>query len=203
MAIVDGDDDYEENFEESQEIEDDHFTEVDDDNHSGNDPRVELVKYLSEAREIHTNKKQQFDVLAYWKVYALRFPILADSLTSGLIISRVQKFVEKAKVMLGKPLRPSVPKAKAPPSSSRKGKGWLCDGEHCRSPLHEEGASRLYLGPSWGSQGGLERLVMTRENIVDVDSNPECDDQGILREVRSRLAPFCPPRISGPASELQ
>ncbi|CAN1244115.1 hypothetical protein LINPERPRIM_LOCUS5942 [Linum perenne] len=73
MAIVDGDDDYEEDFEESQEIEDDHFAEVDDDNHSSNDPRVELVKYLSEAREIHTNKKQQFDVLAYWKVYALRY----------------------------------------------------------------------------------------------------------------------------------
>ncbi|CAN1347528.1 Zinc finger BED domain-containing protein RICESLEEPER 2 [Linum perenne] len=40
---------------------------------------TELVKYLAEAREVSsTDKKQRFDVLAYWKASALRFPILSE-----------------------------------------------------------------------------------------------------------------------------
>ncbi|CAN1347525.1 Zinc finger BED domain-containing protein RICESLEEPER 2 [Linum perenne] len=40
---------------------------------------AELVKYLAEAREVSsTDKKQRFDVLAYWKASALRFPILSE-----------------------------------------------------------------------------------------------------------------------------
>ncbi|CAN1153387.1 Zinc finger BED domain-containing protein RICESLEEPER 2 [Linum perenne] len=40
----------EDDFEEDQEIEDDCFAEFDDDNHTGDDPRAELAKYLSEVR---------------------------------------------------------------------------------------------------------------------------------------------------------
>ncbi|CAN1304080.1 Zinc finger BED domain-containing protein RICESLEEPER 2 [Linum perenne] len=68
----------EDDFEEDQEIEDDCFAEFDDDNHTGDDPRAELSKYLSEVREVSTDKKQWFDVLAYWKASALRFPILSE-----------------------------------------------------------------------------------------------------------------------------
>ncbi|CAN1346647.1 Zinc finger BED domain-containing protein RICESLEEPER 2 [Linum perenne] len=40
---------------------------------------AELVKYLAEAREVSSSdKKQRFDVLAYWKASALRFPILSE-----------------------------------------------------------------------------------------------------------------------------
>ncbi|CAN1317857.1 Zinc finger BED domain-containing protein RICESLEEPER 2 [Linum perenne] len=40
---------------------------------------AELVKYLAEAREVScSDKKQRFDVLAYWKASALRFPILNE-----------------------------------------------------------------------------------------------------------------------------
>ncbi|CAN1323948.1 Putative AC9 transposase [Linum perenne] len=68
----------EDDFDEDQEIEDDCFAEFDDDNHTGDDPRAELAKYLSEVREVSTDKKQRFDVLAYWKASALRFPILSE-----------------------------------------------------------------------------------------------------------------------------
>ncbi|CAN1348969.1 Zinc finger BED domain-containing protein RICESLEEPER 2 [Linum perenne] len=65
--------------EEDQEIEDDCFAAFDDDNHTGDDPRAELVKYLAEAREVSSSdKKQWFDVLAFWKASALRFPILSE-----------------------------------------------------------------------------------------------------------------------------
>ncbi|CAN1348253.1 Zinc finger BED domain-containing protein RICESLEEPER 2 [Linum perenne] len=74
-----GDGGDEDDFEEDQEIEDDCFTAFDDDNHTGDDPRAELVKYLAEAREVSSSdKKQRFDVLAYWKASALRFPILSE-----------------------------------------------------------------------------------------------------------------------------
>ncbi|CAN1320034.1 Zinc finger BED domain-containing protein RICESLEEPER 1 [Linum perenne] len=40
---------------------------------------AELVKYLVESREVDSSdKKQRFDVLAYWKASALRFPILSE-----------------------------------------------------------------------------------------------------------------------------
>ncbi|CAN1125141.1 Zinc finger BED domain-containing protein RICESLEEPER 1 [Linum perenne] len=53
--------------------------EDDYDNHTGDDPRAELVKYLVESREVDSSdKKQRFDVLAYWKASALRFPILSE-----------------------------------------------------------------------------------------------------------------------------
>ncbi|CAN1348970.1 Zinc finger BED domain-containing protein RICESLEEPER 2 [Linum perenne] len=40
---------------------------------------AELVKYLAEAREVSSSdKKQWFDVLAFWKASALRFPILSE-----------------------------------------------------------------------------------------------------------------------------
>ncbi|CAN1294789.1 Zinc finger BED domain-containing protein RICESLEEPER 2 [Linum perenne] len=40
---------------------------------------AELVKYLAEAREVSSSdKKQRFDVLAYWKASAIRFPILSE-----------------------------------------------------------------------------------------------------------------------------
>ncbi|CAN1154456.1 Zinc finger BED domain-containing protein RICESLEEPER 2 [Linum perenne] len=74
-----GDGGDEDDFEEDQEIEDDCFTAFYNDNHTGDDPRAELVKYLAEAREVSsTDKKQRFDVLAYWKASALRFPILSE-----------------------------------------------------------------------------------------------------------------------------
>ncbi|CAN1346648.1 Zinc finger BED domain-containing protein RICESLEEPER 2 [Linum perenne] len=74
-----GDGGDEDDFEEDQEIEDDCFAAFDDDNHTGDDPRAELVKYLAEAREVSSSdKKQRFDVLAYWKASALRFPILSE-----------------------------------------------------------------------------------------------------------------------------
>ncbi|CAN1318517.1 hypothetical protein LINPERPRIM_LOCUS30842 [Linum perenne] len=74
MTSVNGDGGDEDDFEEDQEIEDDCFAEFGDDNHtSGDDPTAELAKYLSEAREISTNKKQRFDVFAYWKASALRY----------------------------------------------------------------------------------------------------------------------------------
>ncbi|CAN1268540.1 Zinc finger BED domain-containing protein RICESLEEPER 2 [Linum perenne] len=50
------------------------------------DPRVELVKYLSEVREVSTDKKQRFDVLAYWKASALRLPILSEMVRDVLAI---------------------------------------------------------------------------------------------------------------------
>ncbi|CAN1301696.1 Putative AC9 transposase [Linum perenne] len=74
-----GDGGDEDDFEEDQESEDDCFAAFDDDNHTGDDPRAELVKYLAEAREVDSSdKKQRFDVLAYWKASALRFPILSE-----------------------------------------------------------------------------------------------------------------------------
>ncbi|CAN1321385.1 Zinc finger BED domain-containing protein RICESLEEPER 2 [Linum perenne] len=74
-----GDGGDEDDFEEDQEIEDDCFAAFDDDNHTGDDPRAELVKYPAEAREVSSSdKKQRFDVLAYWKASALRFPILSE-----------------------------------------------------------------------------------------------------------------------------
>ncbi|CAN1268537.1 Zinc finger BED domain-containing protein RICESLEEPER 2, partial [Linum perenne] len=60
--------------------------EFDNDNHTGDDPRVELVKYLSEVREVSTDKKQRFDVLAYWKASALRLPILSEMVRDVLAI---------------------------------------------------------------------------------------------------------------------
>ncbi|CAN1302184.1 hypothetical protein LINPERPRIM_LOCUS25326, partial [Linum perenne] len=68
---VSGDGGEEDDFKEDQEIEDDCFAEFDDDNHSSDDLRPELAKYLAEAREVSTDKKQWFDVLAYWKAYSL------------------------------------------------------------------------------------------------------------------------------------
>ncbi|CAN1268538.1 Zinc finger BED domain-containing protein RICESLEEPER 2 [Linum perenne] len=47
---------------------------------------VELVKYLSEVREVSTDKKQRFDVLAYWKASALRLPILSEMVRDVLAI---------------------------------------------------------------------------------------------------------------------
>ncbi|CAN1352375.1 Zinc finger BED domain-containing protein RICESLEEPER 2 [Linum perenne] len=85
-SVNGGDCGNEDDFEEDQEIEDDCFAEFDDDNHTGDGPRVELVKYLSEAREISTDKKQRFDVLAYWKASALRFPILTVASESAFSI---------------------------------------------------------------------------------------------------------------------
>ncbi|CAN1302148.1 Zinc finger BED domain-containing protein RICESLEEPER 2 [Linum perenne] len=76
----------EDDFEEDQEIEDDCFAEFDDDNHTGDDPRAELAKYLSAVREVSTDKKQRFDVLAYWKASALRFPILTEMARDVLAI---------------------------------------------------------------------------------------------------------------------
>ncbi|CAN1240803.1 Zinc finger BED domain-containing protein RICESLEEPER 2 [Linum perenne] len=76
----------EDDFEEDQEIEDDCFAEFDDDNHTGDGPRAELAKYLSEVREVSTNKKQRFDVLAYWKASVLRFPILSEMARDVLAI---------------------------------------------------------------------------------------------------------------------
>ncbi|CAN1320030.1 Zinc finger BED domain-containing protein RICESLEEPER 1 [Linum perenne] len=74
-----GDGGDEDDFEEDQESEDDCFAAFDDDNHTGDDPRAELVKYLVESREVDSSdKKQRFDVLAYWKASALRFPILSE-----------------------------------------------------------------------------------------------------------------------------
>ncbi|CAN1241278.1 Zinc finger BED domain-containing protein RICESLEEPER 2 [Linum perenne] len=62
-----------------QESEDYCFAAFDDDNHTGDDPREELVKYRAESREVDSSdKKQRFDVLAYWKASALRFPILSE-----------------------------------------------------------------------------------------------------------------------------
>ncbi|CAN1347515.1 Zinc finger BED domain-containing protein RICESLEEPER 2, partial [Linum perenne] len=55
------------------------------DNHTGDDPRAEL-KYLSEAREVSTDKKQRFDVLAYWKASSLRFPILSEMARDVLVV---------------------------------------------------------------------------------------------------------------------
>ncbi|CAN1302144.1 Zinc finger BED domain-containing protein RICESLEEPER 2 [Linum perenne] len=66
----------EDDFEEDQEIEDDCFAEFDD----------ELAKYLSAVREVSTDKKQRFDVLAYWKASALRFPILTEMARDVLAI---------------------------------------------------------------------------------------------------------------------
>ncbi|CAN1347521.1 Putative AC9 transposase [Linum perenne] len=79
LRVNGGDGGDEDDFEEDQEIEDDCFAAFYNDNHTGDDPRAELVKYLAEAREVcSTDKKQRFDVLAYWKASALRFPILSE-----------------------------------------------------------------------------------------------------------------------------
>ncbi|CAN1301842.1 Zinc finger BED domain-containing protein RICESLEEPER 2 [Linum perenne] len=84
---VGGDGGDEDDFEEDQEIEDDCFAAFDNDNHNGDDPRAELVKYLAEAREVSSSdKKQRFDVLAYWKASALRFPILSEMARDVLAI---------------------------------------------------------------------------------------------------------------------
>ncbi|CAN1186943.1 Zinc finger BED domain-containing protein RICESLEEPER 2 [Linum perenne] len=76
----------EDDFEEDKEIEDDCFAEFDDDNHTGDDPRAELAKYLSEVREVSSDKKKRFDVLAYWKASALRFPILSEMARDVLVV---------------------------------------------------------------------------------------------------------------------
>ncbi|CAN1340611.1 Zinc finger BED domain-containing protein RICESLEEPER 2 [Linum perenne] len=47
---------------------------------------TDLAKYLSEVREVSTDKKQRFDVLAYWKASALRFPILSEMARDVLAI---------------------------------------------------------------------------------------------------------------------
>ncbi|CAN1318414.1 Putative AC9 transposase [Linum perenne] len=82
-----GDGGNKDDFDEDQEIEDDCFAAFDDDNHTGDDPRAELVKYLAEAREVsNSDKKKRFDVLAYWKASALRFPILSEMVRDVLAV---------------------------------------------------------------------------------------------------------------------
>ncbi|CAN1301471.1 Zinc finger BED domain-containing protein RICESLEEPER 2 [Linum perenne] len=83
---VSGDGGDEDDFEEDQEIEYNCFAEFDDDNHSDDDPRTELAKYLSEAREVSTDKKKRFDVLAYWEVSTLRFSILSEMVRDVLAV---------------------------------------------------------------------------------------------------------------------
>ncbi|CAN1301320.1 Zinc finger BED domain-containing protein RICESLEEPER 1 [Linum perenne] len=47
---------------------------------------TELAKYLFEAREVTTDKKQRFDVLAYWKASALRFTILNEMARDVIVV---------------------------------------------------------------------------------------------------------------------